>query len=814
MNTLLQDVRYGIRMLAKAPGFTLIAVLTLALGIGANTAIFSVVDAVLLSPLPFPHPEELVSLYWARSTAQRSSIPYPNFLDWRKNNTTIASLAGYNVASFNMTGRGEPARVQGWRITSNFFSTLGQKLIFGRAFRPEEDQLGAGPVAILGEGLWKHEFASSPGVVGQSITLDGTAYTIIGVAPANSLFFETPTDVYVPLGQWSEPLFRDRRIALGTVGIARLKPGVSVNEAQADMDTVEKNLGAEYPTADAGTGVFMVPLKEDIVGGIGATLYVLLGAVAFVLLIACANVANLLLARSVGRAREFAIRAALGATPGRVSRQLLTESILLSVAGGALGILLAYWGTSAAVGAVPQALPRASEIGLNNTVLIFTFAISILAGVIFGLAPALKTSRPDLHDTLKEGGRGASGARHGTQNIFVIAETALAIVLLAGAGLMIRSLVKLSAINPGFEPHNALKFETAFSAAKMSTPSQIRESYRELVAKFEEVPGIVAASPLAGGLPLASEAILPFWPEGAPKPASENAMTRADWYAVGPDYLKAMGIPLKRGRFISATDTENSPAVVVIDASFARQYFPGEDPVGKRINLGVMNVVAEIVGVVGRVRQTGLNLSPDRIERVQLYVPLMQMPDRLLPLVAGRSSTFIARTAGEPGGFMGAIRAASGKFDSQQVLYGFQTLDDLVSSSIAAQRFSMLLLGAFAALALVLSAVGIYGVVSYLAGQRTHEIGVRLALGAQRSDVMQLILREGTKMALTGVGIGIVAALALTRLMSRLLYGVSAEDPLTFVGVAILLTIVALAACYVPARRAMRVDPIVALRYE
>ncbi|HEV2341529.1 MAG TPA: ABC transporter permease [Candidatus Acidoferrales bacterium] len=814
MNTLLQDLRYGVRMLAKAPGFTLIAVMTLALGIGANTAIFSVVDAVLISPLPYPHAEQLVSLYWARSKAQQSSIPYPNFLDWQKQNNSFASLAGYDYTSYNMTGGSEPERLVGLRVSSNYFSTLEENPILGRTFRPEEDQLGAGPVALLGEGFWKREFASSAGVAGQSITLDGTVYTIIGVAPDTSLIFGTPADVFTPLGQWDEPLHRDRRIALGTIGIGRLKPGVNFNEAQADMDTVAKNLATEYPAADAGTGVYMVPLKSDIVGGIGATLYVLLGAVAFVLLIACANVANLLLARSVGRAREFAIRAALGATPGRVTRQLLTESVLLSVSGGALGILLAYWGTRAAMSAVPQALPRAAEIGLNSTVLIFTFAISILAGVVFGLAPALKTSQPDLHDTLKEGGRGGSGARHRTQSVFVVAEMALAIVLLAGAGLMIRSLEKLSGIHPGFEPRNALKFNAAFSAARMSTPARIRESYRELIGKFEEVPGVEAASPLAGGLPLAQEAILPFWREGAPKPASENDMTRADWYAVGPGYLKAMGIPLERGRFIGATDTENSPAVVVIDTSFARQYYPNQNPIGQRINLGVMNVVAEIVGVAGRVRQTGLNLSADRIERVQLYVPLMQMPDRLLPLVAGRGSTFIVRTAGEPSAFTGAIRAASTKFDSQQVLYGFTTLDQIVSNSIAAQRFSMILLGAFAALALLLSAVGIFGVVSYLAGQRTHEIGVRLALGAQRRDVMQLILSEGSRMALTGVGIGIVAALALTRLMSKLLYGVSAEDPLTFAGVAVLLTIVALAACYVPARRAMKVDPIVALRYE
>ncbi|HEV2489546.1 MAG TPA: ABC transporter permease [Candidatus Acidoferrales bacterium] len=814
MQSLWQDLRYGIRMLAKAPGFTAVAVLTLALGIGANTAIFSVVNAVLLNRLPYEHPDQLVSLYWSRAKAQQSSIPYLNLLDWQRDNTTFSSIAGYDFTSVNMTGKGEPERLQGMRVSANFFSTLGEKPLLGRTFRPEEDQLGAAPVALLGDGFWKRAFAASANVLGQGITLDGMAYTVVGVVPGNSLIFGTPSDVFTPLGQWNEPLHRDRRIALGTVGVGRLKQGVTLSQAQADMDTIARNLAAAYPVADEGTGVFLLPLKADIVGSIGGTLFVLLGAVAFVLLIACANVASLLLARSTGRAREFAVRAALGATQGRVVRQLLTESLLLSAGGGALGLLIASWGTRAALGAVPQALPRASEITLDNRVLVFTFAISVLAGVIFGLVPSLKTSRPDLHETLKEGGRGASGVRHRAQNIFVIAEMALALVLLAGAGLMIRSLVKLSAINPGFDPRNALKFNAALSSDRTSTPTRIRESYRELIRRFEAIPGVVAASSLAGGLPLGSEAILPFWREGKPKPPSENAMTRADWYGVGPDYLKAMGIPLQRGRFISVTDTETSPFVAVIDESFARQYFPSENPIGQRINLGVLNVVAEVVGVVGRVRQTGLNTTPDRIERVQVYIPLLQFPDRLLPLVAGRGSTFIVRTAGDSSALTGAIRDASAKFDSQQVLYGFTTLEQIVSNSIAAQRFSMVLLGAFAALALLLSAVGIFGVISYLAGQRAHEIGIRMALGAERGDVLRMVLGQGMRVALAGVVIGLAAAFGLTRLMTSQLYGVGADDPVTFACVAILLTLVALAACYIPARRAMSTDPMVALRYE
>lgn len=809
-----QDVRFGLRILRKSPGFAIVAIVTLALGIGANTAVFSVVNAILISPLPFPQPQQLVSLYWSRQKAQQSSIPYPNFLDWQKDNSTFASMAAYNFTSFDMTGRDQPERLQGLRVSSNYFSTLGEKPLIGRTFRPEEDQLGATPVALMGEGLWNREFASSSNVLGQTISLDGTVYTIVGVVPSNSLIFDTPSEVFVPLGQWNEPLLRDRRIALGSVGIGRLKPGVTLGQAQADMNTIANNLARAYPAADEGTGVYMVPLKSDIVGDIGGTLFVLLGAVGFVLLIACANVASLLLARSTGRRREFAIRTALGATRSRVVRQLFTESIVLSIFGGALGLALATWGTSAILSAVPEGLPRSSHIGVDWSVLGFTLVISIVAGIIFGFAPALKISQPELQETLKEGGRGARGTRHLTQNVFVVVEMALAIVLLAGAGLMIRSLAKLSEINPGFEPKGATKFNATLSPAESSTPARIRESYRQLTAKFEDIPGVVAASPLVGGLPLESEAILPFWREGQPKPPSENQMTRADWYAVGPDYLKAMGIPLKRGRFISTSDTENSAFVVDIDTSFARQYFPREDPVGKRIHLGVINASAQIIGVVGRVRQTGLNESPDRVERVQLYVPLIQLPDKLLPLAAGRGSTFLVRTAGAPGAFAAAIRSASRSFDSQQVLYGFTTVEQIVANSLVTQRFSAILLGGFAGLALLLSALGIYGVISYLVGQRTHEIGVRMALGARRSDVLRLVLRQGVRLAVAGVAIGIVAALALTRLIVKLLYGVGATDPLTFAGVAILLMLVALVACYMPARRAMQVDPMTALRHE
>jgi predicted permease len=620
--------------------------------------------------------------------------------------------------------------------------------------------------------------------------------------------------VFTSLGQFNEEPFRDRRASLGTVGVARMKPGVTLAQARADMDSVARNLAAEYPDANKGTGIFVNPLKDDVIGDIGPALFILLGAVGFVLLIACANVANLLLARSAARVREFAIRVALGATRQRIIRQLITESLLIASAGGALGLLLAVWVTRAALAVIPEALPRADEIGLDGRVLFFTLAISILVGVVFGVLPALKASQPDLHESLKEGGRGSSGTRLRAQNVFVAVEMALAVVLLAGAGLMVRSLVGLENVNPGFDPQHVMEFGVSPSAERVTTPAHIRATYREITARFEAVPGVAAASPLAGALPLTGDSLVGFWITGQPKPSSAKEMTRAQWYAAAPEYLEVMRIPLRRGRFLSAQDTETTPFVVVVDDGFARTYFPGENPIGKRLNIAIIDVEgAEIVGVVGHVKHAGLGATGILDQRGQIYFAISQLPDRVLPLL-GRACTFVVRAAGTPQAISESLRAASQQFDSGQVLYEFKPMTEVVSDSIAAQRFTMILLGVFAALALVLSAVGIFGVISYVTGQRTQEIGIRMALGAQRGDVLRLVLGHGMRVALLGVGIGLAAALGLTRLMASQLYGVSTNDPLTFAGVAALLTFVALAACYIPARRAVRVDPMVALRYE
>ncbi|MFY9530632.1 MAG: ABC transporter permease [Candidatus Acidiferrales bacterium] len=605
-----------------------------------------------------------------------------------------------------------------------------------------------------------------------------------------------------------------RSAGLGIHGIGRLRPSVTIEQARADMDGVTRGLAAAYPETDKGISAKVASLKEEMVGKIQPILFVLLGAVGFVLLIACVNVANLLLARSTGRTREFAIRAALGAGQGRLLRQLLTESVLLSVAGGGLGLVVAGWCTRAALGVLPTALPRAEEIRLDAHVLMFTMGVSLLAGILFGLAPALRISRADLHETLKEGGRGSSAARHRAQGFFVATEMAMALVLLVGAGLTIRSLAALWMVNPGFRSDNVLTFGLALPPSMMHAgPDAIRAAIRELDDKLASTPGVQAASQTWGAFPMNGDDESLFWLEGQPKPSSFHDMNWALKYVVEPDYLKVMGIPLKRGRFFTPQDDEHSPLVLVIDDVFARKYFGNEDPIGKRLNVDDYDKPAEIVGVVGHVKQWGLDADDTHALRAQVYLSFMQMPDIAIALVYAGTGV-VVRSDGATPALFDSIRHAVQKMNSQNVVYGAQTMDEIISESLAARRFSMILLGVFAALALLLSSVGIYGVTSYVVGQRTHEIGIRMALGAQREDVLRLVLGQGTRLALAGVAMGLVAALGLTRLMANLLYGVSATDPLTFAGVAIILTIVALAACYIPARRAMRVDPIVALRYE
>lgn len=815
MNTVLQDLRYGLRMLAKHPGFTAVAVATLTLGIGVNTAIFSVVNGVLLNPLPYPQPDRLVALYSRDPSLTRSSISYPNFLDWVRDNHSFSALAAYREDDLNLTGMGEPERLPGDMVSASFFPVLGVKPLIGRTFTTAEDQVGASPVVLISGGFWKRKFGSSPDVLGRTLSLNSTAYTVVGVIPSHFYYQGNNFllgDVYVPIGQWNDPTFRDRRVGMGMNAVGRLKPHVTFQQAKADMDALGRHLAEEYPDANKGKGITLVPLKQNIVGDIQPYLLLLMVAVGFVLLIACVNVANLSLARATGRTREFAIRTALGAGCSRLIRQLLTESVLLALAGGGLGLLTASLGLQAALKALPEALPRAQDVRLDGRVLLFMLAASILSGILFGLAPALKASAANIQETLKEGGRSSSAGRYRAQTTFVVIEMALAVVLLAGAGLMLRSLAKLWNVDPGFDPHHVLTFYLSLPPIK--SPDVIRTTWRDIHDRLTTVAGVQAASLSVASRPVCcSDSELPFWIEGQPKPATEANMNQTLFYLVQPDYLKLMRIPLKRGRFLTSADNAHSRLVTVIDDRFAERYFRGRNPIGKRVNFDILNTTAEVVGIVGHVKQWGLDEDQGPPIQAQCYFPVAQLPDKFMPLLAGNLGVMV-RTSGSPLAQVGSIRHAMDQVNSKQVMYDIETMDRIVSDSLSAQRFSMILMALFAALALVMASVGIYGVVSYVTSQRTHEIGIRIALGATRGDVLKLVVGRGFTMTCLGVGLGVLGALVVTRFLASLLFGVKPTDPLTFLGVSLILSGVALLACYIPARRASKVDPVVALRYE
>jgi predicted permease len=817
LETLLRDLGYGLRMLRGHPAFSAIAVLTLAIGIGANTALFSVVDGVLFKPLPFPHPEQLVRLHESRPNFPNASISYLNFRDWQRENRTLSAMAIVRTTGFSLTGSGEAEQVDAEAVSSDFFSLLGVRPLLGRTFVRGEDEIGAAPAVLVSAGLWRRKLGAAPDVVGKSLTLDGRAYPIAGVIdPHFGLRIQgfDPADVYVPLGQWRNPLLRSRASGLGMHGVGRLRPGVTVEQARADLERIARNLAAAYPQDDKGIGAKVVPLKDEVVRDVRPYLVVLLAAVGCVLLIACVNVANLLLARSTGRAAEFAVRAALGASRERLIRQLLTESVLLAVAGGGLGVLLAGWGTRAALGLLPAALPRANEVGMDARVLAFTLAVSLAAGVLFGLAPALELARAGGQQALKEGGRGASGARHRAQDVFVTIEMAAALVLLIGAGLMIRSLGKLWSVDPGFRPGRVAMANLALPPPMMTaSPAAVRAAWRAVDAKLAAAPGLLGSSLTWAAIPLVTDDELLFWLDGRPKPASVNEMSWALRYIVEPDYLRTLGIPLLRGRFLDARDDEHSPPVVVVDETFARQFFGGRDPLHRRLALDGGARRAEIVGVVGHVKQWGLDQDGrDRLQ-AEVYFPFMQMPDAAMVLTPSNATVVVRSAPGAPPVFT-TVRRVLREISADLEVSGMQTMNEVVAGSLAARRFSMILFGSFALVALALASIGVYGVTSYLVGQKTHEIGLRIALGAGRADVLRLVLGQGARTAVLGAAAGLAAALGTTRLMGHLLYGVSATDPLTFAAVVAVLAAVALAACYVPASRAMGIDPTVALRRE
>jgi putative ABC transport system permease protein len=822
MQTLWQDMRYGARMLLKQPGFTLIALLTLSLGVGANTAIFSVINAVLLRPLPYTESERL-ALYNERSPQMDGmSISWPNYTDWRAQQRVFEEMAVFNRGDYNLTGAGEPERIQAGQVTSSLFTTLRSHASLGRVFTADEDKPGGPPVVVLSYGLWHRRFAGDPQIVGKTLSFNDRAYTVIGVMP-QGFRFPSRVEMWVPVGQLSDqPSWKQRGNHPGLYGVARLKPGVTIEQARADLDNIAAGLEKLYPGSNQDNRVRIIPLIENYVSDVRRALWVLFGAVGFVLLIACANIANLLLARATTRSKELAVRAALGAGRWRIVRQLLTESLLLAVMGGALGLLLATWGVDIILKTSPDAIPRSQEIGMDSRVFTFTMAVSVLTGLVFGLIPAWQASKVDAYETLKEAGRGNSGSRQWLRSSLVVTEVAAALVLLVGAGLLIRSFYRLHQVDPGFSYERLWSANIMLPEQKYGTEQRI-EFWRRLTERLRAVPGVEAAA-VSSGLPLGNNGWqTSFTIEGRPAPPpGQTPLMEA--CLVSSDYFRAMGIPLRAGRYFSEQDAHRPPTgplpsdlgeegryyfglnAIIIDEEFARRHWPNDDAVGKRVRLGGSDPnapLATVVGVVGRVKMESLSGGTNY---VQGYFHSLQLPFR--------GMTAVIKSSVEPAGLTAAVRSQVAALDSSQPIYNIRTMEKIRDESVAAEKLNLTLLILFASVALVLALVGIYGVMSYAVTQRTHEIGIRVALGAQGPDVLRLVVGQGMLLAGAGVVIGLAMAYGLTRLMSALLFSVKPTDLPTFTVVTVLLAVVALVACWIPARRAAKVDPMVALRCE
>ncbi|MFP5260646.1 MAG: ABC transporter permease [Blastocatellia bacterium] len=806
LETMWQDFRYGLRVLVKSPVFTTVAVLSLALGIGANTAIFSVVNGLLLRPLPYPDSERIVAVWHTPPQESfpgmnRFSVSPANYLDWKEQSSAFEQMAIYQYAGFSLSAGGDPVAVTGAAVSSDFFPVLRSNASQGRTFLPEEEQPGRDQVVVISHGLWQRAFGAIPNLIGQSLTLNSRSFTVVGIMPAG---FEFPSEaeLWVPLA-WDDAERQTRSIHDYLV-IARLKQGVSLSQARAEMGTISGRLEQQYPEEDKGWGAVVIPLQEDLIGDVRPALLVLFSAVGFVLLIACANVANLMLARGANRRKEIAIRIALGAPRARIVRQLLSESVLLAVAGGLLGLLLAGWGGHLLVQLSSGSLPNHGEIGLDKWALGFTLLVSFGAGIAAGIAPAFQFAAADTSETLKQGtGRtGGSSAKQRTRKALVICEVALSLILLIGAGLMIRSFWKLQRVDPGFNISNTLTMSVGLSPIKYSDGRQQAAFFDRVLEQVAAIPGVVSAGatttlPLAGG-----GSTQPFTIEGRPGPAvAEQPMAQTRY--ISPDYFRAMGIPLRQGRFFTDQDRENAVPVIIISETMARRFWPGEDPIGKRLtpSFHLKQGPREIVGVVGDVK-SGL----DADESAMMYMSYKQAPRPYM--------TFVARTASDPQNFIQPISKAIYAVDKEQALTNVGTMEQVLAASLSGRRFNMTLLIAFAVLALTLAAVGVYGVMNYAVTLRRRELGIRLALGAQAADVLRLVLGEGLTLTLTGVGAGLVGAYGLTHLMASLLYGVTVTDSLTFVSVPGVLMAVGLLASYLPARRATKVDPMIALRYE
>lgn len=813
METLWQDIRYGARMLMKSPSVSIVATIALALGIGANTAIFSVVNAVLLRPLPFPHSETLMSVFEKDQTrgVVRGSYSYPNFFDLRDQNHVFEHVAAYHDNDLIMTGRGEPVRLTGGVVTADLFPVLGVSPILGRTFSPDEDKpTETGRVVVLSERLFASRFNSDASILNKQMILDGQSFTIIGVMPHG---FEFPIQ-NDPLDLWTtiaddaagkSPITAQRGAHFLRV-IGRLKSGVSEAQAQAELDTIAGRLEQQYPDTNTHKGIRVESALLALVGDVRPALLILLGAVACVLLIACANVANLLLARAMTRHKEMAVRSALGASRLRVVRQLLTESVLLSLIGGLLGLGLAVWWSDLLIALGKNDIPRAIQVGMDWRVLGFTLGVSLLTGLIFGLVPALHLSKTELNESLKEGrGAGAGAGRNRIRGVLVVAELAIAVVLLVGAGLLIQSLWRLQHVSPGLQPQNVLTFNVSLPDARYSSEKQAG-FYRDLVTRLGTLPGVQSASAVLP-LPLSGDRFgISFQIDG--RPVAPKDEPSADMFVTEPNYFRTMGIPILRGRDFEDRDEHKSIPVIIVTDAFAKQYFPGENPIGKRMKPGIStwdeekSTMREIVGVVADIRNRALNTEP----KPAYYLPQSQVPFTQLIVVL--------KTTGDPGSLITSVTREVRSMDQELPVFSVKTMEQYISESVAAPRFNTTLLSIFAAVALVLTIIGLYGVMSYSVAQRTNEIGIRMALGAQTSDVLGLIVKQGIVLVLIGLALGMAGALALTRLLASLLFGVTTKDPITFVAIAALLSIVALLACFIPARRATKVDPMVALRYE
>ena len=805
MENIFKDVRYGFRILLKNPAFMAVVVMVLALGIGANTAIFSVVHAVLLRPLPFPEPDRLVIMTEKDPDGDRMGVAYPNYEDWRARALSFEDMASGRSQSFNLTGIDQPTRLQGRMVNWNFLQLLGVKPQLGRLFEAQDDRPDATPTAMISTGLWKEKFGSDSEIIGKTISVDGKPFYVIGVLPPGFQFLRRD-DLYVPIGLSLTQSFGllDRGNHFGLNILARLKSGVTEEQARKEMEALAAQLESEYPATNSGNGAIVQKLDDRLVENIRPALLVLLAAVGFVLLIACVNVANLMLMRATERHKEIAIRLALGAGRMRIIRQLLSESFLISALGGTAGLLIGAWAIDGLVALAPQNTPRLDQVKLNGTVLIFTLGVSVLTGLLFGLFPALHASRADLNSVLKEGGRSIAGSsRERMRKVLLVAEVALALVLLAGAGLMLRTVSQLTRVDPGFNAERLLTMQFTLSAVTYKEENR-RAFYRDSLSRVEGVPGVLSAA-LTLSLPIdGSNWNSVFMAMDKPVPPRAELPSSA-FTPVSANYFEVMGIRLLEGRVLSEADGANAPRVTVINETLARRLWPGENPIGKRIKQGWpenKTPVREVVGVVSDVKLEGVNQETP----MQAYLPLEQETAGSLALVA--------RTAGNPLALASTIEQAIRSVDKDLPVYGISSMDQLMGNAIAQQQLTMVLLAGFAILALVLAAVGIYGVMSYSVTQRTHEIGIRMALGAQSSDVLKMVVKQGLVLTVAGISIGLVGAFFLTRLMASLLFGVSATDPVTFALISLLLAGVALGACFVPARRATKVDPLIALRYE